>query len=74
MTQNYRSSPRELMRATYRMAQNYAQSFPADGQSLVFSGATGLGKTFLSACVARVVADRGFFGQLCAGGAAVCCF
>ena len=56
----YRSSPRELMRATYRMAQNYAQSFPADGQSLVFSGATGLGKTFLSACVARVVAERGF--------------
>ena len=48
------------MRATYRMAQNYAQSFPADGQSLVFSGATGLGKTFLSACVARVVAERGF--------------
>ena len=37
----YRSSPRELMRATYRMAQNYAQSFPADGQSLVFSGARG---------------------------------
>ena len=56
----YRSSPRELMRATYRMAQNYAQGFPADGQSLVFSGATGLGKTFLSACVARVVAERGF--------------
>ena len=56
----YHSSPRELMRATYRMAQNYAQSFPADGQSLVFSGATGLGKTFLSACVARVVAERGF--------------
>ena len=56
----YRSSPRELMRATYRMAQNYAQSFPANGQSLVFSGATGLGKTFLSACVARVVAERGF--------------
>ena len=56
----YRSSPRELMRATYRMAQNYAQSFPADGQSLVFSGATGLGKTFLSACIARAVADRGY--------------
>ena len=56
----YRSSPRELMRATYRMAQNYAQSFPADGQSLVFSGATGLGKTFLSACIARTVADRGY--------------
>ena len=70
----YRSSPRELMRATYRMAQNYAQSFPADGRSLVFSGATGLGKTFLSACVARVVAERGLLGQLCAGWSAVCCF
>ena len=39
------SSPRELMRATYRRAQSYAQSFPAEGQSLLFSGATGLGKT-----------------------------
>ena len=54
------SSPRELMRATYRRAQSYAQSFPAEGQSLLFSGATGLGKTYLSACIARVVADRGF--------------
>mgnify|MGYP001079432939 CR=1 FL=1 len=54
------SSPRELMRATYRRAQSYAQCFPAEGQSLLFSGATGLGKTYLSACIARVVADRGF--------------
>ena len=54
------SSPRELMRATYRRAQSYAQSFPAEGQSLLFSGATGLGKTFLSACIARQIADRGF--------------
>ena len=54
----YRSSPRELMRATYRMTQNYAQSFPADGQPLVFSGATGLGKTFLSACVAQELHQR----------------
>ena len=54
------SSPHELMRATYRRAQSYAQSFPAEGQSLLFSGATGLGKTYLSACIARVVADRGF--------------
>lgn len=52
--------PRELMRATYRRAQSYAQCFPAEGQSLLFSGATGLGKTYLSACIARVVADRGF--------------
>ena len=34
------SSPRELMRATYRRAQSYAQCFPAEGQSLLFSGAT----------------------------------
>ena len=40
------SSPRELMRATYRRAQSYAQCFPAEGQSLLFSGATGLGKTY----------------------------
>ena len=54
------SSPQELMRAIYRLAQNYAQTFSSGSQSLLFSGATGLGKTFLSACIAKVVAERGF--------------
>ena len=31
-----------------------------DKENMLFSGNTGLGKTFLSGCIARTVADRGF--------------
>ena len=54
------TSPREIMKKVYERAVRYAQSFAPGARSLLFSGATGLGKTFLSACVARVVAERGF--------------
>lgn len=54
------SSPRELMRAMYRQAHAYAQNFTVNAPSLLLQGATGLGKTFLSGCIARVVTDRGF--------------
>ncbi len=52
-------SPRKLMQSNFNICRKYAQSFcPASG-SLLFSGATGLGKTFLSACIARQVAESG---------------
>lgn len=54
------TSPRTLMERTYRDTLCYAQGFGPGAPSLLFVGATGLGKTFLSACIARVVADRGF--------------
>ena len=38
----------------------YALSFSEKSANLLFSGDTGLGKTFLSACIARVVADSGY--------------
>ena len=53
-------SPREMMKKVYERAVRYAQTFTPAAKSLLFSGATGLGKTFLSACIARSVADRGF--------------
>lgn len=53
------TSPRQLMKSNYNICRKYAQSFGAGSGSLLFSGATGLGKTFLSACIARQVADRG---------------
>lgn len=54
------TSPRTLMKKTYTDAVRYAQSFTPQAESLLFMGATGLGKTFLSGCIARAVAERGF--------------
>lgn len=55
-----KTSPRTLMERTYRDTLAYAQGFSCASPSLLFVGATGLGKTFLSACIARMVAERGF--------------
>ncbi len=57
---NLGASPRKLMQSNFNICKKYAQSFTPSSGSLLFSGATGLGKTFLSACVAREVIDRGF--------------
>ena len=38
----------------------YAENFSDTSRNLLFQGGTGLGKTYLSACIARVVAARGF--------------
>lgn len=57
---NLRTSPRKLMQSNLTVCRNYAQNFSEQSESLLLSGATGLGKTFLSACIARQVADRGF--------------
>lgn len=53
-------SPRQLMERTFRRCRRYAREFGAGAPSLLFTGGPGLGKTFLSACIARTVADNGF--------------
>lgn len=52
--------PRECMAIIRDFCQAYAQQFDRQGPNLVFSGGPGLGKTFLSACIAREVSQRGF--------------
>ena len=54
------ASPRAMMQMVFSDCQRYAKTFAPGAPSLFFIGATGLGKTFLSACIAKVVADRGF--------------
>ena len=54
------TSPRQIMEKTLMKCRNYAFSFSLSAGNMLFSGGTGLGKTFLSACIARVVADRGY--------------
>ena len=56
----YGASPRIIMEEILDVCRRYAYSFSAASGNLLFVGGTGLGKTFLSACIARVVADRGY--------------
>ena len=51
---------RSVMEKTYLTCRKYAYNFTEKSGNLLFSGDTGLGKTFLSACIARTVADRGY--------------
>ena len=51
---------RAVMEKTYQTCRRYAYGFSEKSGNLLFSGDTGLGKTFLSACIARTVADRGY--------------
>ncbi|MDO4983667.1 MAG: ATP-binding protein [Eubacteriales bacterium] len=52
--------PREVMSKVLDRCRRYAENFPNVSSDLLMQGDTGLGKTYLSACIARVVADKGF--------------
>lgn len=56
----YGASPRTIMERNFRSCKTYAANFSMDAGNLLFVGGTGLGKTFLSACIARSVADHGY--------------
>ena len=53
-------SPRRSMEIIYETCVEYARKFGEKSMNLFFNGAPGLGKTFMSACIARVVADNGY--------------
>jgi DNA replication protein DnaC len=52
-------SPRRSMEMVYEICVNYARKFGERSVNLFFTGAPGLGKTFLSACIARAVSESG---------------
>ena len=56
----YGASPRAIMERNFKICRTYAATFAPSAGNLLFVGGTGLGKTFLSACIARMVADRGY--------------
>ena len=56
----YGASPRDIMSKTLQICRRYAQNFAPGAGNLLFVGGTGLGKTFLSACIANALTDRGF--------------
>lgn len=58
---SYGDSPRQNMERVKENCYNYAQKFGRIPlKNLFMSGPPGLGKTFLSACIARTVSENGF--------------
>lgn len=53
------SSPRQQMELVLAICKAWAEDFSDASPNLLFTGAPGLGKTFLSASIAQVVADKG---------------
>ncbi len=54
------TSPRQNMEAVYDVCVDFARHFGEAPRNLLLFGDPGLGKTFLSACIAREVSDRGY--------------
>lgn len=54
------ASPRAIMERNFQKCQNYAGNFSMNSGNLLFVGATGLGKTYLSVCIAKAVAEKGY--------------
>ncbi len=53
-------SPHETMTIVFEACKEFADDFPENSNNLLLQGDTGLGKTYLSACIARVVAGKGY--------------
>ena len=53
-------SPRAIMSRGFDICRDYAENFTPASGNLLPNGGTGLGKTFLSACIAREVAAKGY--------------
>ena len=53
------TAPRRQMERVFAACKQYADGFGEGSTNLLFTGAPGLGKTFLSAAIARVVAEKG---------------
>ena len=56
---SFRRSPREAAERNFDICRDYAYQFSPRSGNLLLFGAPGLGKTFLSACIARVVSENG---------------
>lgn len=56
----YPKSPRKNMETIYLECIRFANYFPNVDESLFFYGNSGLGKTFLSHCIAKDLIDKGY--------------
>lgn len=53
-------APREMARFNFQKCMQFAEQFGSSYENLLLYGSAGLGKTFLSSCIARRVTERGF--------------
>lgn len=53
-------SPRACMEMNFNKCKRYAEGFTRSSGNLLLYGSAGLGKTFLSTSIAKVVSERGF--------------
>ena len=49
----------ENMKTIYSRAKKFCENFDSEEKGLLFYGSTGLGKTFLSSCIAKALMDNG---------------
>ena len=49
---------RAYMEVVVRQCREFAQQYPDKGNSILFTGGTGVGKTFLTNCIAKELIDR----------------
>ncbi|MDO5444429.1 MAG: ATP-binding protein [Eubacteriales bacterium] len=59
-SERFKCIPREYMRKVFSSCREFAESFPNVRSGLLLTGGPGLGKTYLSACIARVVSENGY--------------
>ena len=50
----------DYMKLVARRCREFAAEFPGKGENLLFTGSTGVGKTFLTNCIAKALIDRDF--------------
>ena len=49
---------RAYMEIVVRQCREFAEQYPQKGNSILFTGGTGVGKTFLTNCIAKALIDR----------------
>ncbi len=54
----------DYMKRVVRQCREFAEEYPHKGRNLLFTGTTGVGKTFLANCIARAMMDR-YYSVIC---------
>lgn len=60
VNKKYSISPRENMEFILKYCKDYIENFSKGSSNLLFTGDTGLGKTFMSSCIAKEIINKGF--------------